>query len=224
MTNKERLSEACAAPIEVTVDEQRAVERICAEYPGWSGNGHYAFFRELLKLPINNLLILGVYHGRDMALVAEVLRRYHPERSFNTEGVDRFSADPCADWAPTNKPRTWEEETSGMPPPSIKSALRVTDDYNGRHFFALNRADDFSFLETCDRKFDAVYLDTSHDFNTVTRQLRQVELIVNPGAVICGDDFSDQYTWGVKSAVESKFSNYLLFGGWIWAAFMEDKK
>lgn len=224
MTNKELLGEASAVTITVTVEEQEAVNRICAEYPGWSGYGHYAFFRSLLGLPINSLLILGVYHGRDMALIAEVLRRYHPDRAFWTEGVDRFTADPCADWRPTNKPRTWEEETNGLPPPSFESALRVTDDYNGRHFFGLHKTDDFAFLETCGRKYDAIYLDTSHDFNTVSRQLRQVEKVANPGAVICGDDFSDQYTWGVKSAVEARFSSYLLFGGWIWAAFLEDKR
>lgn len=210
--------------VEVTCTpaDSSAVAAINARVPGWSGNAHHLFFKAVLAAvpPVRRLLMLGVYHGRDLSYVLDILARYHPEREIEIVGVDRFTPDPCADWTPAKGPRTWESEVHA-PPPSLAAAKANTADRR----VTLIATDDFAFLAATQLKFDAVYLDTAHDYDTVARQLRQVRHVANPGAIICGDDYSDRHTWGVKTAVTEAFGEkHRVIAGWIWHARIEDLK
>lgn len=208
--------------VELTAEDAARVEAINAKVHGWSGNAHYLFFKAVLnaKPPALRVLILGVYHGRDIAYLIDLLKTYHAGRAIEIVGVDRFTADPCADWTPSKEVRTWETEVHA-PPPNLEVAQANTADPRVR----LIKSDDFQFLETTGETFDVLYLDTAHDFNTVIRQLRQVRRIAKPGALICGDDYSDRHTWGVKSAVQKGFGeNHRTIADWIWHARIEDLK
>ncbi len=202
--------------VTLTPEDIGRARAIADRIVGWSGDLHYAFFKHILEHvpPLTRILMLGVYHGRDIAYIVDILKNYHPGRVIEVVGVDRFSADPCADWAQSKELRTWEQETRGFPPPSFEKATANTADPRVR----IIKSDDFNFLDTTEERFDAIYYDTAHDFNTVVRQLRQTPRVCLGDALLCGDDYSDQYTWGVKSAVEKRFTEHTVFGGWIWAS------
>ncbi len=205
---------------ELTAADTARVNAICERVRGWSGPTHYLFFKALFdQQQIQRMLMLGVYHGRDIAFILDVLRTYHPQSNARIVGVDRFTADPCSDWAQTKTPKTWEQEVFA-PPPSFENAVANTADPR----VEIIKADDFTFLENSPDKFDAVYLDTAHDYGTVRRQLRQVPRVCNPGALLCGDDYSDRGTWGVKSAVSQGFVHHQVVGDWIWFAPLSNLK
>lgn len=210
------------ALVSLSLADFTRLQDISNRIPGWSQQLHYAFFKYALEqIRPTRILVLGVYHGRDIAFLVDLIKQYHPERQIEIVGVDRFTADPCADWAQGEKEiRTWEQETSGLPPPSFEKATANTADPRVK----IIRSDDFTFLDTTQEKFDLVYVDTSHDFNTVIRQLRQIPRICLGDALICGDDYSDRDTWGVKSAVSKAFHDHSVFEGWIWFSKLSNLK
>ena len=73
-----------------------------------------------------------------------------------------------------------------------------------------------NFLIKKKEKFDLIYIDTSHDFKTVFRQIKQSKKIISKNGIISGDDYSDHGTWGVKKAVASSFKCHYVFEDRIW--------
>tara|TARA_R110000868_G_scaffold57123_1_gene176654 strand:- start:134 stop:775 length:642 start_codon:yes stop_codon:yes gene_type:complete len=202
------------ANVVITQEDLDAINGINARVIGWSNPNHYAFFKAMLGYqPIRKMLVLGVYRGRDICYLLDILNRYHPGRMIEIVGVDRFSDEACADWTPAKERRTWQEEVDA-PPPNLDVATENTRDARVR----LIKTDDFAFLDATAERFDFVYLDTAHDYNTVSRQLRQVGRVCDRDAIVCGDDYSDHLTWGVKSAVREAFGadGHQVFAEWIW--------
>ncbi len=200
----------------ITPEDAAEVARISAEVPGYSGERHYAFFKMLLACPdVTRLLILGVYNGRDVAFMLSVVRRYPRTWPLHIVGVDKFEDAACADWPEDRKGMNWAQAGFGLPPSFERSVENVGANVPGGPV-TLIRANDADFLAATEERYDAVYLDTAHDHATVSRQLKQVRRVCNRGAVVCGDDYSDEGTWGVKRAVEEGFSIHHIFAGWIW--------
>jgi hypothetical protein len=219
-------SEVLTRPNVLTGQDLERIEAINARIPGWSKPAHYAFFKWLLAHEwVNDVLMLGVYHGRDLAYMQDIAERYRSNRPLNYVGVDKFDAGPCDDWTQAARGRTWEQNGFGEPPsleraaanlgliPSGKYAMQEGDAKPDR---ILCKEPDGDFLIRTPDTFDAVYIDTAHDYETVQRQLRQVPRVLRERAIICGDDFSDQGTWGVKRAVGESFNSYSVVAGWIW--------
>lgn len=208
----------------ITKEDVDAINRINSRVLGYSNERHYAFFKTLFGVPdINSVLILGVYHGRDMCYMFDVLERYHPGRKVRIIGVDKFEDAACADWPEDKKGKNWVEAGFGTPPDSeaAQRNIRALFPNLTDSDFAVVSMRDEQYLTDHSLNFDAIYLDTAHDHATVSRQLRQVRRIANPGAVVCGDDYSDEGTWGVKRAVEEAFSIHHIFADWIWFSSVE---
>lgn len=218
-------------PIELTPDDAAALDVIQKAIPGWSNRIHQGFFKMLLAEPsVHDILMLGVYHGRDIAIILDLARRYRPDRKLTVWGVDKFSDTPCADWPKERTGLSWRAAGFGEPPADgqeIADKLKVMFPPANREIrFTINRADDAEFIAHRGNgdfppHFDAAYLDTAHDYHTVKRQCLTVPKICRPGAIICGDDYSDggeHGTWGVVKAVTEVFPDHKLFGHWIWVA------
>lgn len=199
-----------------TAEDQAEIDAIRAKVIGWSDDRQYYFFKALLaaRPDIEDLLMLGVYHGRDIAFILAILKRYHPSRALRIVGVDRFSSAPCADWPAWAK--SWEHLTNGMPAPDIGSAQANTESPMVR----LVKCDDETFMDEANlqgQKYDAIYFDAAHDKESVQRQIRQCQALCNgQTTVLCGDDFSNLNGWGVKTAVEEGFNQFWLFREWVW--------
>ncbi len=202
----------------ITQEDRDSVAAIQRAIPGWSDMKQYAFFKDLLAAvpTIRDVLILGVYYGRDIAFLLDVCARYHPERELNVLGVDKFSAEPCDDWPKDKRGMTWEQAGFG-PAPSFEKALHNVQALNhGNRRVALVQRDASAFL--CETKllFDVVYEDTSHDYETCKRIIQLAPNVTRGDAIIAGDDYSDAGTWGVKRAVTACFNSHHVFADWIW--------
>lgn len=224
MTLFEQFTAATAAGVPMNMGDVMRCEAICQRIRGYSDGKHYAFFKTLLALPaVKDVLILGVYHGRDIAFMRDVL--LHAGRSdVWIVGVDKFSDTPCADWPVSASGKNWEQAGFGVAPTLQAASANLGCNEPGP--VILVESDDASFLHSTDRRFDAVYLDTSHDYETVMRQLRQVRRVCRPGAIICGDDYSDVSNaagghWGVRKAVSESFLTHSVFAEWIWVSGLE---
>src|SRR5579863_10221414 len=107
----------------IAPDALARVERLNQRILGYSGPAHYVFFRDvILGCPwIENILVLGVYHGRDIAFIEDAAAHYCPQRAIRITGVDTFTNTPQLDWPKDTKAQTWQEAGFGTPP-SIESA------------------------------------------------------------------------------------------------------
>jgi len=207
-----------------------ALQRITSIIPGYSGYVHQAFFKMLLNEPsVNNILMLGVYHGRDIAIIMDLARRWRPHVPTYVSGVDKFTNDACDDWPEPKKGLGWQEAGFGQPPAGVTRVKHNLTHAVGPlpegHAFTVIESTDEEYLLMHARaatsiKFDAVYLDTSHDYPTVKRQIPQAHAVMRPGGIICGDDYSDDSnaggSWGVKKAVTEAHPKHVVFGDWIW--------
>ena len=199
-------------------EDERAITTIQEKVPGYSQAVHYAFFKALLAATdIKDILMLGVYYGRDIAFILDILKRYHPGREIRIVGVDKFTDQPCADWPEDRIGKTWDEAGMGPAPSHELAVANLTPTPESVIVDIISDTDEH-FLANHVGNFDFVYLDTSHDFGTVWRQCRTISKVCNPDALICGDDYRDSATWGVRRAVSQAFSNHSVFGNWIWMA------
>lgn len=212
--------------VQLFPDDLERVEQICAKIKGYSGPHHYGFFKGVFSqfTHIKNILIVGVYQGRDMAFMMDMMKVYHPEKRFHITGVDKFSDDACDDWPKEKRGMTWGKAGFGEAPTFEKAMANL---HNYETPFKLYKCDDKQFFEGCHLKFDFIYLDSSHDEKTLLRQARQcARLCSGSETVIAGDDYSDVSnvsggTWGVKEAVTKAFTHHELFASWIWISDRE---
>lgn len=204
--------------IEWLAEDAARCAAIAAEIPGYSGDVHYAYFRMLLaKHELKSMLIVGVYHGRDICFILDILARYHPERKMRIVGVDKFSDDYCDDWPISKMTLKWAEAGYG-PAPSFEAAIRNTSKRPNGGMVELHQAKDADYLATCTEKFQCVYWDTAHDYETIARQIQASRAIADGNMIICGDDFADMHEWGVVRAVKEAFIGYNVFGGYIFTS------
>jgi predicted O-methyltransferase YrrM len=70
-----------------------------------------------------------------------------------------------------------------------------------------------TFLTTCQEAYDLIYIDTSHDYETVRRQLAQARPLVAEGGLLAGDDYSDEGKWGVPQALHDSAPGHADFAG-----------
>ena len=195
------------------VDESEA---IVGRIPGWSNAIHYLFFRALLTSAIRppRILICGVYHGLDLALIelAGTRTAKYAQKSYETlVGIDLFSDQPCADWTDKQRERKTWKAAHGVTPPSIESARKNAP---GAEVFA---SDSAAFIEKNGALFDFLFLDTSHDLITVRREIRAMRSSGFRG-VIAGDDYYHLPGWGVRSAVEELIPDHVVLFNRIWLA------
>jgi hypothetical protein len=166
-------------------------------------------------------LILGVYHGRDIAYLLDNARALR--RPLQVVGVDKFSDDFCADWPKERQALNWRQAGFGTPP-SFAAAKAHLARLGFAECVTVIQEWDEDFLAACTGRFDAIYIDTSHDYDTVARQIRQTSGLLTDDGLICGDDYSDHGTWGVKRAVTEFAPGHVIFANWIWLGAREQIK
>jgi len=196
------------------------VDPVCA---GYSGLHHWKFFKDLFADPaIRDICILGVYRGRDLAYIASILKGYK-RSSYNLVGVDKFADSYGADWPSEMRELNWEQAGYGKPP-DMNVAMENLRKLNLDEHIRLHQATAQQFLVSGSEKFDFIYIDISHDYPTTLEVIDLAIPRLKAGGLIGGDDFSDQATWGVASAVRDSFSKYEVFANWIWTAQIKDYK
>lgn len=201
------------------VDHHRYSVRRAA-IPGWSTPCHALFFKAVLAELfgreadyIPSILICGVYHGLDLALIADLAARHHRGREYRLTGVDLFSAEPCADWPAEKRGLTWQQ-AFGCEPPSIDAARRNCPSAE------IVQASSIDYLAQHAPKFDFIYLDTSHDEQTVRQELTVALINPTPGLLVAGDDYTADggFIGGVATAVSAMLPNHIPLFNRVWLA------
>ncbi len=218
MTSPANADASLQPPLEV--EEVAEAQALLDRIPGYSDLRHYAFFRVAMRLrPIRRVLLLGVYFGRDAALLLQAAHR--AGRILSVTGVDKFSNDACADWPDEFRDATWEAAGFG-PAPTMEAAAANLGPLAAPSHVALVRAPDDVFMQRCRDQFDLIYLDTAHDEATVRRQLAQARPLLAPGGLVAGDDYQDRGSWGVASALRKSAPGHRLLYDYIWVATEEN--
>ena len=65
-------------------------------------------------------------------------------------------------------------------------------------------------------KADMVFIDASHDFDSVSADIRSWWTLINWGGVLCGHDYGDPNWPGVKQAVDMRFGGQVEIKDSIW--------
>jgi hypothetical protein len=204
-----RFSVVHMGPIESELAEFQVIR---GNIPGWSHVGHYAFFQHVVALLPQDarILVCGVYHGLDLRLIETAAEKLG--KRIHLSGVDLFSDKPCADWPPEKRGLTWEQAFA-CPPPSMTAAHAHAPTAQ------IVKGDARLHLCSCAGAFDFIYLDTSHDFETVRHEIRAAKYALRPGGILGGDDYTGHETgWGVDRAVQQELPYHLVFFNRIWLA------
>ena len=187
---------------------------MCRGYSGWF---HWRFFENVLADPrIQEICVLGVYYGRDIAYMSAILEGLG-RTDVHITGVDKFEDAPCNDWPDRSPGLTWER--AGFGPAPSRAAARTnleTLGYDARVTLVQSLGE--TFLTNTTQSFDLIYLDTSHDYRTTIATIARAIPRLTEGGILAGDDFSDKGTWGVKSAVRDSFTRFDVYHRWLWSA------
>lgn len=182
--------------------------------PGWSNELHQIFFKAVLAdESVKSVLVCGVYHGLDLAIMRGLLDAHWPGRDVRLVGVDLFSAESCADWPPEKRHLTWEDAFN-CPPPSIEAARRNCPKAE------IIACSSVAYLGQCAGNFDFIYLDTSHDETTVAAEIgNSVKLHIDGQTtprILAGDDYCGPAEWGVDRAVNALLPQHAVLFDRIW--------
>jgi hypothetical protein len=189
--------------------------------PGYSGDIHWLFFKKLLRnRNIKNICVLGVYFGRDIGYLAEILRSTG-KSDWKITGVDKFEDNAGADWPEEKRHLNWEEAGYGQAP-TLEGARACLAKAGFTEAVVLVKDTAEHFLQENRGSFDFIYVDIAHDYKSTQDAVRLAINSLADGGVIAGDDFSDEGTWGVARAVREAFSGFELHGKWIWQASKRD--
>lgn len=197
------------------------VRKICARGPGYSSVSHYRFFRHIFASmgeQSSRCLVLGVYFGRDLMMMADILAAEFPVSAGNMHvvGVDKFEDAPCDDWPDELRGLSWAKAGFGVAP-SLGATQRIISPYSSRPCIELIRSHAENFLQSAPpAEYDWVYIDTAHDYESTCRIIRLALPTLKKGGIISGDDYSNAGTWGVQRAVKEVCPDHFVWDNWIW--------
>lgn len=174
----------------------------------------------LAKPWIKNICVCGVYFGRDIAYITTILNSLG-RHDYQIVGVDKFEDSYCDDWPEEKRNLTWQEAGFGPAPTLNKTKGNLFELGLAANVFLVSDLD-VNFLKNTQQKFDFIYLDTSHDYETVRKTIKLSLGCLSPNGMLGGDDFSDEGTWGVASAVRDSLTKYDVFFNWLWLAKPSD--
>ena len=148
----------------------------------------------LARSTVKEMLVLGVYHGRDIAYLMSLARALG--RPLQVVGAGVVPDDFCEDWPKERQSLNWQEARLLGTSPNFEAAQAHMARLGFSDSVRLVKERDERFLASCSERFDAIYIDTSHDYDTVARQVRQTFGLLTDNGLLCGDDYSDQGNLG----------------------------
>jgi len=215
MTPADQLHRALGENEKHLIDFQNRADDISRNIRGWSNRSHYWFFKSWMDAfpDAKSVLIVGVYLGRDISFMCDAAG----SRPLQITGIDKFNAEPCDDWPQEKRHMTWEEAFN-CPPPDMQTASKNISAYQrSNHEVRLIKADDKDWLEGANGAFDLIFLDSSHEFASINRQIRASHKLCHPFTIVSGDDYQNvQPGWGVEDAVKQSFKNHYHLDYRIW--------
>ena len=153
-----------------------------------------------------NFLEIGVFHGVTSRNICEMLYLLHGN-GFKFTGIDLFSqeVDSKDDYIPkakfSNPLKTiYYNYVIRLDPYSQQSVLKLLKKFEKN--INIIKGNSNTILKEIPIKFDYVFLDGGHKYETVKNDLINLTQVVNKGGVILCDDYDLTYASGVKKAID----------------------
>ena len=170
-------------------------------------DGNFLLNHIRLKKP-KNFLEIGIFHGVTSRNVCELLYSLHGN-DFKFTGIDLFVNDETSlkdEYIPkikfSNPLKTiYYKYIIRLDPYSMDSILRLLKKFQKN--VNIIKGDSNKVLKEINvDKFDYVFLDGGHKYETVKKDLENLTQIVNSNGTILCDDYDLSYAPGVKKAIE----------------------
>ena len=170
-------------------------------------DGNFLLNHIRLKKP-KNFLEIGVFHGVTSRNVCELLYSFHGN-DFKFTGIDLFVNDDTLlkdEYIPkikfSNLLKTiYYKYIIRLDPYSVDSILRLLKKFQ-KNVNIIKGNSNKVLKEINVDKFDYVFLDGGHKYETVKNDLENLTQIVNNNGTILCDDYDLSYAPGVKKAIE----------------------
>ena len=170
-------------------------------------DGNFLLNHIRLKKP-KNFLEIGVFHGVTSRNVCELLYSFHGN-DFKFTGIDLFVNDETLlkdEYIPkikfSNPLKTiYYKYIIRLDPYSVDSVLKLLKKFQ-KNVNIIKGNSNKVLKEINVNKFDYVFLDGGHKYETVKKDLENLTQIVNNNGTILCDDYDLSYAPGVKKAIE----------------------
>ena len=170
-------------------------------------DGNFLLNHIRLKKP-KNFLEIGVFHGVTSRNVCELLYSFHGN-DFKFTGIDLFVNDETLlkdEYIPkikfSNPLKTiYYKYIIRLDPYSVDSILRLLKKFQ-KNVNIIKGNSNKVLKEINVNKFDYVFLDGGHKYETVKKDLENLTQIVNNNGTILCDDYDLSYAPGVKKAIK----------------------
>ena len=171
------------------------------------GTGDFLLHHIYEKKP-KNFLEIGVFHGVTSRNVCELLYSIHG-REFNFTGIDLFTKNTenfKDEYIPNTKfsnplKTIYYNYIIRMDPYSIQSVLKLLSKFK-ENVNIIKGNSNVVLKEISLDKFDYVFLDGGHKYETVKNDLENlIQIINNNGTIMC-DDYNLSYASGIKDAID----------------------
>ena len=170
-------------------------------------DGNFLLNHIRLKKP-KNFLEIGVFHGVTSRNVCELLYSFHGN-DFKFTGIDLFVNDETLlkdEYIPkikfSNPLKTiYYKYIIRLDPYSVDSILRLLKKFR-KNVNIIKGNSNKVLKEINVDKFDYVFLDGGHKYETVKKDLENLTQIVNNNGTILCDDYDLSHAPGVKKAIE----------------------
>ena len=160
-----------------------------------------------------NFLEIGIFHGVTSRNVCELLHSIHGS-DFKFTGIDVFSVDTETskdEYIPKTKflnplKTIYYNYIIRKNPYSIQSVLKLLKKYK-RNINIIKGHSNQILKQISLDKFDYVFLDGGHKYETVKDDLELLTKVINNSGIILCDDYDLTYAPGVKKAIDEYVYN-----------------
>ena len=166
------------------------------------------FLNEILKRKPKNFLEIGVFHGVTSRNVCDLLQQIHG-KDFTFTGIDLFTTEsqlikdeiiPQTKFSNPLK-TIYYKYVVRLDPYSKESVEKLLSKYK-ENVNIIKGNSNKVLKEISLDKFDYVFLDGGHKYETVLSDLKSLRnVVINKGIILC-DDYDLTYAPGVKRAID----------------------
>ena len=153
-----------------------------------------------------NFLEIGVFHGVTSRNICEMLYLLHGN-DFKFTGIDLFSHEVVSkdEYIPQTKfsnplKTIYYNYIIRLDPYSHQSVLKLLKKFEKN--INIIKGNSNMILKEIPSKFDYVFLDGGHKYETVKNDLKNLTQVINNGGIILCDDYNLSYASGVKKAID----------------------
>ena len=164
------------------------------------------FLNHIKEKKPKNFLEIGVFHGVTARNVCELLYQLHGD-NFKFTGIDLFSNQSVSksEYAPETKfsnplKTLYYNYIIRLDPYSHKSVIKLLKKFKNN--INIIKGNSNYILKDFANKFDYVFLDGGHKYETVKNDLNNLTNVINDNGTILCDDYNLTYAPGVKKAID----------------------